>query len=58
MLGQKLCHQVKSYKNLIYALEATFSDQYSWKLLSGHKVYLMISRISLERDNVKLNLGH
>ena len=33
-MDKKRGHQVKSYKNLMCALEATFSVQYSWK--DGH----------------------
>ena len=54
MLGEKLDHQVKSYKNLVYALEATFSVQYAWNLVT--MFVLMISHDlgkTMSRNQIK-----
>ena len=48
MLGQK-GHKVKSWKNLVYALEATFSVRLSWNLV--RMVFLIKSWTSLKMDH-------
>ena len=50
MLGQKLGHQVKSYKNLVYSQEATFSVWLSWNLV-GMFVFIK-SRTSWKMGHV------
>ena len=50
MFGQKLGHQVTSKKKVVYALEAIFSVQYSWKLL--RMFALIISWMSLKVGHV------
>ena len=50
MLGKKLGHPVKSEKDLMYPLMlATFSVQYSWKLVT---MFVLISPMSLEMGHV------
>ena len=50
MLGKKLGHPVKSEKDLMYPLMlATFSVQYSWKLVT---MFVLISSMSLEMGHV------
>ena len=51
MLGQKLGHQAKSYKNLMYSLEATVSVQYSCKLVTMFN--LMIAPMIWEMGHVR-----
>ena len=50
VLGPKLDNWVKSEKNLMCALEATFSVQYSGKFVT--MFVLMISQLSLEMGYV------
>ena len=53
MLGQKLGHQVKSKKNVVYALEAIFSVQYSWKLLRIFALIIFVTSSKMGHDGWK-----
>ena len=50
MLGQKLGHLVKSKKNVVYALEAIFSVQYSWKLLRMFALIISLTSLKVGHD--------
>ena len=56
MSGQKLGHQVKSYKILVNALEAAFLAQSSSNL--ARIFVLMKSRMSSNLGHVGQKLGH
>ena len=53
MLGQKLGHQVKSKKNVVYALKAILSAQYSWKLLRMFALIISLTSLKMGHDGWK-----